>query len=83
MTTTFLLFAQYETAEIPLELCCETYFGMSKEHAGRAALRQQLPAPAFKAGSSKAQRLIDIRDLAAWIDEQRAKAQEEWRKVNG
>lgn len=84
MNTIFLLLAQYETAEIPLERCCEDFFGVSKERAVSLALRQALPVPAYKAGGAKSQAgwFVDVRDLAALIDEQRAKAQEEWRKVN-
>lgn len=83
MNTVFLLLAQYGTAQVPLEVCCGDFFGMSSDRAAYAAGRHQLPVPAFKAGGPKSPWLVDIRELAAWIDKRRAEASEEWRKVKG
>jgi hypothetical protein len=79
MNTVFLLLAQYDTAQIPLERCCDL-FGLSPEQAARNATRQALPVPAYK-GKGKAPWLVDVRDLAAWLDERRSEARKEWEGV--
>ncbi|MBA6411147.1 pyocin activator PrtN family protein [Pseudoalteromonas sp. 5Ae-yellow] len=47
------------------------------------AKAKDLPIPTFKIGSSaKAPYYIHLNDLAEYIDAQRAKAKEEWSRVN-
>lgn len=78
----FALLAEYGTAQIPLKDMCEKYFGISHGVACRRAMLQQLPIPAFHAGSQKSGWLIDAGDLAAHIEKARDKARAYWEKTN-
>ncbi|WLS77254.1 pyocin activator PrtN family protein [Erwinia pyri] len=72
MNTMFLLMAEYNTAVIPLSAVSEKYFGMKPEHAERKAATCKLPIVTFRAGSTqKAPRMVHIKDLADYIDQQR------------
>jgi hypothetical protein len=62
--TYFGLLAEFGESEIPLERVCEKYFGLSTPKAKRRACLQQLPVPAYRAGSQKSPWLISAIDLA-------------------
>lgn len=82
MNTLFLLMAEFETAQIPLEACCEKYFDLSLQKARNAAAHHRLPVPAFKVRESqKSTWFIHAQDLADHIDHQRAKARREHAKI--
>ncbi len=76
--TYFGLLAEFGESEIPLERVCEKYFGLSTPKAKRRACLQQLPIPAYRAGSQKSPWLISAIDLAQHIDEKRTIAAREW-----
>ncbi len=79
MTPTYFgLLAEFGEAEIPLQRVCEKYFGLSVTKAKRRACLQQLPIPAYRAGSQKSQWLISAADLAKHIDQQRQLATDQW-----
>ena len=79
MTPTYFgLLAEFGEAEIPLERVCEKYFGLSTNKAKRRACLQQLPVPAYRAGSQKSPWLISAADLANHIDQQRQSACNQW-----
>lgn len=80
-STYFALLAEFGTAEIPLELMCEKFFGMNDREAKRRASRQGLPVPAHRAGGQKSGWLINASDLAEHIDKQREAAAAEWNKM--
>lgn len=80
--TYFGLLAEFTVTEIPLELVCEKYFGLSVPKAKRRACLHQLPIPAYRTGSQKSPWLISAADLAQHIDKQRALAAEQWAEVN-
>ncbi|NCC41686.1 MAG: pyocin activator protein PrtN [Gammaproteobacteria bacterium] len=80
MNTTFLLLAEHGTADIALATIAEKYLGMSIRIAAGKAARGELPFPAYRASSQKSPWLVNVADLAAWIDGERAKAAEESRK---
>lgn len=83
MKTAFFLFSQYgERAEIPLAEMCEEWLDLSPREACRRAAAQTLPFPVHRLGSQKSPWMVSILDLAAYVDEQRHAAAEEWRKVN-
>ena len=65
--TYFGLLAEFGESEIPLERVCEKYFGLSTPKAKRRACLQQLPIPAYRAGSQKSPWLISAIDLAQHI----------------
>ena len=80
MKSTFMaLMMEFETGDIPLEACCEKYFGLGIDTAAHKARHQELPVPCFRGGSNKSKWLIDAHDLAEWID----KLKDEARKAHG
>lgn len=82
ISTFFALMAEYGTAEIPLEDVCEKFFGLNIKMAKNRAARQQLPITAYRGGTQKSPWLVSAQDLANYIDDQRERAQREWRQVN-
>lgn len=81
-STYFGLLAEYETAEIPLEDICEKYFSLSVRNAKNRANTQQLPVPAYKAGTQKSTWLVSATDLAEYLDKKKATARREWEQMN-
>ncbi len=82
MKTVFLLMAEFNEADIPLEKVAEKYLAMKPEQAARKAKLHQLPFPTFRAGSQKAPFLVNVADLAKFIDDSRAAAEREWKLMN-
>lgn len=80
--TYFGLLAEFGESEIPLERVCGKYFGLSVGKAKRRACLQQLPIPAYRAGSQKSPWLISAIDLAKHIDQQRRIAERQWANMN-
>ncbi|WP_160153313.1 pyocin activator PrtN family protein [Microbulbifer sp. ALW1] len=83
MNTLFLLMAEFGSADIPLNQCCDKYFGINPRKAVERARLQQLPVPAYRGGSQKSQWLVSAADLAGHIDKRRAEAQHDWKRLNG
>lgn len=82
--TYFGLLAEFSAAEIPLEDCCQKYFGMDAPAAKRKASLQQLPVKAYRGQhSQKAGWLIDAKDLATWLDGLKADAAKTHNAMNG
>ncbi|MEZ5492093.1 MAG: pyocin activator PrtN family protein [Gammaproteobacteria bacterium] len=81
-STFFALMAEYGTGDIPLEQCCEKYFGMSLKKASTHARHQQLPIPAYRGGSQKSMWLVSAVDLANHIDLLKEKAKHDWQRLN-
>ena len=83
MTPTYFgLLAEFGESEIPLDRVSEKYFGLSITKAKRRACLQQLPIPAYRAGSQKSPWLISAADLAKHIDQQRHIASKQWANMN-
>ena len=78
----FLLMAEFETAQVPLDKCAYL-FGMTPDEASKRAARAVLPVTAYRAGSQKSPWLVDVEDLAAYLRMQKAKASVERKKVCG
>ena len=77
--TEMLLFVKFETPAIPLEMICEDYFGCVKGTAKLRAKSGSLPIPAFRLGASqKLPWMVNISDLAAFIDKAYEEAKSEW-----
>ncbi|WP_455808001.1 pyocin activator PrtN family protein [Pseudomonas koreensis] len=86
MNTIFLLMAQYEgRAVIPIDEVCADYMHLSVEKFKRKRLDGEIDIPVVRLGadSQKAALGIHLRDLANYIDRQRAKATEEQDKLMG
>lgn len=78
VSTFFALFAEFGTAQIPLDACCEKYFGISSaEKAKQRAAQHNLPVPAYRCGSQKSQWFINAQDLADLIDHQHEQAKKD------
>lgn len=82
MNTQFALLAIYEKTDIPLEVVAKDYLNMEPAGAKKKALRQQLPFPAYRAPGQKSQWLVNVADLAEFIDRERAKAANDWEAMN-
>lgn len=82
MNTVFLLMAEFQRADVPLETVAERYLGMDKKRAYMQAARAALPFPAYRAGGQKSPWMVRVTDLAAWLDSARDKAAQDWRNVN-
>jgi hypothetical protein len=81
MKTLFLVMAQFESAEIPLEKLCDQ-FGMNTANANRKAALHELPVPFYKK-AGKGGYFCTIEDWANYIDTKAAVARQEWQKMNG
>lgn len=81
--TYFGLLAEFGAAEIRLEDCCLKYFDLEAPQAKRKAMQQKLPVKVYRGShSQKAGWFVDAADLAAWLDELKAKGERDWRAMN-
>ncbi|WP_299775671.1 pyocin activator PrtN family protein [uncultured Pseudoteredinibacter sp.] len=80
-STFFTLMAEFGTGDIPLEACCEKYFGMNLRKASAYARNQQLPVPVYRGGSQKSTWLVSATDLANHIDSLKKKARKDWQRL--
>jgi hypothetical protein len=84
MNTLFLLMAQYSgQAVIPLSQVCADYMGLTVEKFKSKCLSGEIQIPITRLGanSQKASLGIHVKDLAEYIDRQRAKATDEQNKL--
>lgn len=83
--TAIMLMFQFNAACVELETIMHLFGYLSKTEAYRAATAGDLPVPVWKArDSNKAPYLVNLEDLANWMDKQRATAQHEmdsWTKT--
>lgn len=68
MNTTFLLMAEFGSADVPVELVAERYLGMEARTAKARAARGELPFATYQCGSQKSPRLVRITDWSAGAD---------------
>lgn len=82
MNTAFLLMAQYNSAAIiPLQLVCADYF---TEKFQQKVLAGAIDLPIVRMErSQKSARGIHLQDLASYLDDRRAEALSELRKLRG
>lgn len=74
MTTEEQLFNEYKTALIPLEGIAERLLGLNPKNARRYWMEGRLPLPITQLYESKGAPLfVHVKDLATYIDKQRAK----------
>jgi len=78
MNTLFLLMAEYNSAVVQLDHVATKYLGIRPEKARMKAARSELPFPAFRVGTQKSPWLVNIIDLAEWLDKEREEATKEW-----
>lgn len=72
MNTAFLLMAQFNKVIVPLDQISKEYFALAPRTAQNYAKAGRLPVPAFRGGEgNKAPWLVNVNDLAAYLDKQR------------
>ena len=74
MNTALFLMAEHGKAILPLEDVAARYLGLNDRVARSKANKSELPFPAFQPGSQKGPWLVNIADLAAWLDAERDRA---------
>ncbi len=79
ITTIFALMTEFGTAHIPITTVGAKYFGYSDSEAKRTATNNGYPFPVFRAGSNKSPWVVDVAELAAYLDQCREKAQQEFK----
>jgi hypothetical protein len=83
MNTLFLLMYEFNSVHVPLETIAEKYLHLNRKDALQRANGNELPFPTFRATrSQKSTVMVDVRDLANWLDECRNQAKENWDKQN-
>ena len=83
MNTVFLLMAEYNATDIPLESVASKYLGIERREAYNRAARQSLPFPAYRpGGTQKSPWVVRITDLAEYLDAARAAAQRDWQEIH-
>jgi len=79
MNTQFALLARFESPTVRLKDISEEFFGYTPKTAEDKAKGQDLPVPTFKLrNSERSPTLVNIKDLAAFIDKQHALAKSDW-----
>lgn len=76
--THFALLAKYGDTNIPLESCCETFFGVAPRKANERACLQDLPVPTYKLGGRRSPWFVDAKLLADYIDKKKIEAKNDW-----
>lgn len=88
MTTTinrvYLLLGIFNVADVPLERVVAHYFPhLSEREWKRRAAMQQFPFPVFRPEKSqKAPWLVNVNQLAEYLDKQAAEAAKDWRAAS-
>ena len=78
-----MLLIKFESPIIPLEKICNEYFGCSRNTAKQRAKSGTLPVPAFRLGKSqKLPWMINVQDLANFIEQNSTEAKNEWVGTN-
>lgn len=69
LSTYFVLFAEFGSAHVPVELVGERFFQYKPDYSKRLASERKFPVMTFQAGYEKSPWLVDIADLAMYINE--------------
>jgi hypothetical protein len=80
MNTFFLVMAEFESVEIPLEKICDR-FGLKLPQAKREAAGHELPVPFYK-NTPKGGYFCNATDWARYLDSNATAARNEWEKMN-
>ena len=85
MTTAQTLRLIFGNTHIPLEKARTEWLPhISQRKCRELAQRQSLPWPVFRpVESQKAEYLVNVNDIADWLDKKQAEAQDDWKKMNG
>ena len=80
-STYFALLAEYGTPHVPLIDVAKKYFGLDEPKAKHKAARADYPFPIFRAGGQKSPWLVDIADLADYLDKVKNKTKQDKQHV--
>lgn len=81
-STVFLLMAEFDgQSQIKLDDLCEKYLGLNITSAKRLASNHTLPFPAYRCGTQSSPWLVNINDLAEFLDLMRDESKELWQKM--
>lgn len=85
ISTFTMLVMRYMSPVVPLEAVVKDYLShMSLEIAKRKAAKQELPFPVIRLGEKqKASWMVNVSDLAVYIDRQTSLAQHDHKAMNG
>ncbi|WP_149930584.1 pyocin activator PrtN family protein [Acinetobacter soli] len=84
LSTYTILMLRYMSPVVPLENVVQDYMSISIEIAKRKAIKQELPFPVIRLGEKqKAAWMVNLADLAVYIDQQTALAQQDHKAMNG
>lgn len=84
LSTYTILMLRYMSPVVPLENVVQDYMSISIEIAKRKAIKQELPFPVIRLGEKqKAAWMVNLADLAVYIDQQTALAQQNHKAMNG
>lgn len=85
INTFTMLVMRYMSPVVPLENVVADYLShMSLEIAKRKAVKQELPFPVIRMGEKqKASWMVNVSDLAVYIDQQTSLAQHDYKAMNG
>ncbi|MBE0369238.1 pyocin activator PrtN family protein [Pseudoalteromonas aurantia] len=84
MNIQFALLARFNSPTVQLREISQEFFGISPKTAQQKAKTAQLPVPAFKLiESERSPTLVNVSDLAEWIEKRSKEARTEWQQVNG
>lgn len=79
----FLLMAEHNTVDIPLEVVAPKYLGIHEERVWkRRAAMQDLPFPVFRADSQKAPWMVSVMVLADYLDRREALHTKDWKAAS-
>ncbi|WP_314338383.1 pyocin activator PrtN family protein [Acinetobacter guillouiae] len=80
----FLLAMKYKSPVVTLDTVIADFMPHLKiETAKKRASKQDLPFPAFKAEESvKSQWLVNITDVAMWLNKQRENSAKDWKNMH-
>jgi len=80
--TSFILAMQYRKPVILLEEAIKDYLPhLELSAAKRQASTCSLPFPAFRPAGSKSQWMVNVADIATWLDSEREKASQDWERM--
>jgi hypothetical protein len=81
MNRLFLLYAEFEQADIPVTSVGKKYFGLNEKQSKRKAAAQDFPFPVFRGGSQKSEWLVSVPSLAEWLNNEENAARKEWQAM--
>lgn len=82
MNTLFLLMSEFNSIHVPIEHVATKYLSLSRREAMERANKNTLPFPVFRGSESrKAPMLVDLRDVANWLDKIRMVHKKDWEQL--